>query len=173
MLTQKISRFLILLAVMLVLTACYDDDDYDDDYDDEDAELSVDLAITDVDDNPAMVFDEGDQIKFTLSITNEGSETETLTFGDGCVADISIRPEGEDVVFRLTNTIVCMPTVQYITLEPGETEDYFYVWDQVTDDVTPVQVDAGTYIVTVWFGDSSGDTYGDEVSDVFQIQVVP
>jgi hypothetical protein len=171
---KTISRVLILSVAALVLSACYDDDDYaDDDYDNEDAELSVELEITDNADNPAMVFDEGDQIKFTLSITNEGSETETLTFDDSCIADISIRPEGEEAVFRLTNAIVCAPANQYLTLEAGETEEFFYEWDQVTDDATPAQVDPGNYIVTVWFGNSSGDTYGDEVSDVFQILAAP
>lgn len=162
---QNRLRLLAFIPLILALGACNHDNDSNSD---EDARFLVEMVVSDTFDNETNVFAIGQQIKFALSLTNEGSAAQDLSFGR-CPANITIEIEGGAEVWHLSNDAFCSGVIETVTLNPGDTHEEIWVWDQEGDDDN--QVAQGDYVVTAWFQNAIEDElYGEDVTANLEIQ---
>ena len=139
-----ISRLLGVLMLAICLVACNSDDN--------EPGLSVTLVLKDKFGNPENTFVQGDPVTMELSITNNGTETETLKSGCSLIMDIIVSEVGGSEVWKLSHNLGCFAVITKLTLEPGETNTETFDWDQ-TMDMALDPVPPGEYTVTGWYND--------------------
>ncbi len=93
----------------------------------------------------------GEIVMITVSVTNIGSSTLDFVFADTHQSGYSIgalRGRTFEAVWTTLNDYY-LQLVTYLTLEPGETKNYTFLWSQVSE--TDVKIKPGTYLVFGYF----------------------
>lgn len=88
----------------------------------------------------------GEPVRVTIRLTNLGGEGLTLRSTTSCVVDFTISEAGGAPVYHSQRHFGCLTVITLVTLDPGASKDYTFVWDQRDDDGVPVTA-PGTYRV--------------------------
>lgn len=95
---------------------------------------------------PKTTFSQGEDIPFSLVVTNTGDKPKTLEFSTGQHSDFIVRRASDGEVWQLARGIMFTQVLNSKTLAPGEKWEISYTWKQLDDSRT--QVPPGDYEVT-------------------------
>jgi len=102
------------------------------------------LLLRALTDKPAYLA--GEPVRVTIRLTNLGGEELTLRSTTSCVVAFTISEAGGAPVYHSERHFGCLTVITRVTLDPGASEDYTFVWDQRDDNGVPVPT-PGTYRV--------------------------
>ena len=80
-----------------------------------------------------------EDVQFSFRVVNEGTTAITLTFSSGKRADIVVRNESGEEVWRWSDGRMFTQAITRATLEPGEQIEQSYTWPDPP---------SGTYVAT-------------------------
>ncbi len=75
----------------------------------------------------------GEQVLLTFTVTNAGDGIATLRFGSACMAYYSVIDVDGSVVYDLRAHVACLQGFTNLTLRPGDTRAFRFIWEQVSD----------------------------------------
>ena len=105
----------------------------------------VELSIRDASDNQSLVFGQGDEVRFVITMRNPTDEAVTLVFPTAQHYDIEVYDSSDVLVWNWAHGLVFTQAFTNLVLAPGEAVTYEESWDQKDNEGN--QVPAGTYAV--------------------------
>ncbi len=105
----------------------------------------LELSIRDASDNQSLVFGQGDEVRFVITMRNPTDEALGFTCLDTQVYDIQVYSSDNVLVWNWAHEVGFLQVVTGFGLEPGDERTYEETWDQTDNQGLPVA--PGTYTV--------------------------
>jgi hypothetical protein len=81
----------------------------------------------------------GEPVVITFTIVNAGAGTADVRFTGSCMVSYSIFASNGSTIYDSRSHLACTPALSNFSLDPGDSRDFSFSWDQTSDSGLQVQ----------------------------------